>query len=68
MTVSEYRRDMVDCGRKPPDPRWPGSAYAAVQFMLNYEEAGENSILHGDVRAEAFLSEFAGTLTALAIT
>lgn len=52
-----YPRDMVGYGRTPPDPRWPGGAFIAVQFVLNYEEGGENNILHGDPASEAFLSE-----------
>ena len=51
---------MVGYGRNPPDPRWPGGARIAVQFVLNYEEGGENSILHGDAASEAFLSEIVG--------
>lgn len=52
-----YPRDMVGYGRTPPDPHWPGKARIAVQFVLNYEEGGENCILHGDAASEAFLSE-----------
>ena len=55
-----YPRDLVGYGRTPPDPRWPGNARVAVQFVLNYEEGGENSILHGDPASEAFLSEIIG--------
>ena len=55
-----YPRDMVGYGRNPPDPDWPGGARIAVQFVLNYEEGGENSILHGDPASEAFLSEIVG--------
>ena len=51
---------MVGYGRNPPDPRWPGGARIAVQFVLNYEEGGENCILHGDAASEAFLSEIVG--------
>ncbi len=47
-------------GRTPPDPKWPGKARIAVQFVLNYEEGAENSILHGDAASEAFLSEIVG--------
>ena len=60
MTEDSYPRDMIGYGRNPPDPRWPGSAYTAVQFVLNYEEGGENRVLHGDAASEAFLSEIAG--------
>lgn len=52
-----YPRDMVGYGRNPPDPQWPGGALVAVQFVMNYEEGGENNILHGDPASEAFLSE-----------
>ena len=52
-----YPRDLPGYGRTPPHPRWPGSARIAVQFVLNYEEGAENSILHGDFASETFLSE-----------
>src|SRR5690242_17117830 len=55
-----YPRDLVGYGRHPPDPRWPGGAQVAVQFVINYEEGGENSILHGDAASEAFLSDVLG--------
>lgn len=55
-----YYRDMRGYGRTPPDPQWPGGAHVAVQFVVNYEEGGENSILHGDQASEAFLSEVVG--------
>jgi putative urate catabolism protein len=55
-----YPRDMVGYGRNPPDPQWPGGAVVAVQFVVNYEEGGENCILHGDAASEAFLSEIVG--------
>jgi len=55
-----YPRDMVGYGRTPPDPRWPGGARIALQFVVNYEEGGENSVLHGDAASEAFLSEIVG--------
>jgi OHCU decarboxylase len=57
---STYPRDLVGYGRNPPDPRWPGGAKICVQFVINYEEGGENSILHGDPASEAFLSEIVG--------
>jgi OHCU decarboxylase len=47
-------------GANPPDPKWPGGAHVCVQFVVNYEEGGENSILHGDAASEAFLSEIVG--------
>lgn len=58
--VENYPRDMIGYGRTPPDPHWPGAARVAVQFVINYEEGGENCILHGDVASEAFLSEIVG--------
>jgi OHCU decarboxylase len=47
-------------GPNPPDPQWPGSARIAVQFVVNYEEGGENCVAHGDAASEAFLSEIVG--------
>jgi len=55
-----YPRDMRGYGPTPPDPKWPGGAKIAVQFVLNYEEGGENNILHGDPASEAFLSDIPG--------
>ena len=52
-----YPRDLAGYGRNPPQPRWPGQARVALQFVLNYEEGGENSVLHGDAGSEQFLSE-----------
>jgi putative urate catabolism protein len=52
-----YPRDLKGYGASPPDPRWPGGARLALQIVLNYEEGGENCILHGDGASEAFLSE-----------
>ena len=46
-----YPRDLIGYGRRPPDPRWPGQARLALQIVLNYEEGGERSILHGDVES-----------------
>ncbi len=51
---------MIGYGAHPPDPNWPGGARVAVQFVVNYEEGGENNILHGDPASEAFLSEIVG--------
>jgi putative urate catabolism protein len=56
----DYPRDLVGYGPKPPKAKWPGSARIALQFVLNYEEGGENSVLHGDKASEAFLSEIVG--------
>lgn len=58
--MNRYPRDMVGYGANPPDPQWPGGAKIAVQIVLNYEEGGENNILHGDAASEAFLSEIVG--------
>src|SRR6478735_2577551 len=52
-----YIRNMQGYGGEPPFADWPGGANVAVQFVLNYEEGGENSILHGDEASEAFLSD-----------
>jgi allantoinase len=56
-STSPYPRDLVGYGRKPPHAQWPGNARVALQFVLNYEEGGENSVLHGDAGSEQFLSE-----------
>ena len=56
----KYPRDMVGYGRTPPFADWPNNARVAVQFVINYEEGGENNILHGDAASEAFLSEIVG--------
>jgi putative urate catabolism protein len=55
-----YPRDLTGYGRTTPDPKWPGKARIAVQFVMNYEEGGENCLLHGDKGSEAFLSEIVG--------
>lgn len=60
MSDIPYPRDLIGYGAKPPHPRWPGEARIAVQFVVNYEEGGENCILHGDAASEAFLSEIVG--------
>ncbi len=52
-----YPRDMVGYGGQPPDPKWPGGARIAVQFVVNYEEGGERSVLHGDDGSESFLTD-----------
>ena len=56
----QYPRNLVGYGQQPPHPRWPNNARIAVQIVLNYEEGGENCILHGDPASEAFLSEIVG--------
>jgi peptidoglycan/xylan/chitin deacetylase (PgdA/CDA1 family) len=58
--TQKYPRDLAGYGASPPDPQWPGGARIAVQLVLNYEEGGENSVLHGDAASEAFLSEING--------
>ncbi|GBQ14181.1 allantoinase PuuE [Acidiphilium acidophilum] len=58
--LASYPRDMTGYGRTPPDPQWPDGARICVQFVVNYEEGGENNILHGDAASEAFLSEIPG--------
>ena len=55
-----YPRDLVGYGAHPPDPRWPNGARLAVQIVMNYEEGGEASILHGDSHAETYLQEVVG--------
>ena len=52
-----YPRDLVGYGAHPPDPAWPGGARIAVSFVLNYEEGGEYSILHGDRHSETALTD-----------
>jgi allantoinase len=55
-----YPRDLVGYGSAPPDPKWPGRARVALQIVMNYEEGGERSTLHGDAEAESFLHEVVG--------
>ena len=62
MQPSRYPRDMIGYGANPPDAKWPGGAKLAVQIVLNYEEGGENCVLHGDAASEAFLSEIVGAV------
>ncbi len=57
LQTPRYPRDLRGHGRHPPHAQWPGQARVAVQFVLNYEEGGENSVLHGDAGSEQFLSE-----------
>ncbi|WP_340649425.1 allantoinase PuuE [Pseudoxanthomonas winnipegensis] len=59
-TSSDYPRDLIGYGRDAPHADWPGGARIAVQFVLNYEEGGENNVLHGDAGSEQFLSEIVG--------
>src|SRR6195952_5083235 len=60
MMTKDYPRDLIGYGRNPPQANWPGNAKIAVQFVLNYEEGGENNVLHGDPSSETFLSEIIG--------
>ena len=60
LTNSEYPRDMIGYGSEPVAANWPNKAKIAVQFVINYEEGGENCVLHGDKASEAFLSEIVG--------
>src|SRR3954465_4648671 len=57
MSRNPYPRDLVGYGAQPPHGDWPGGARIAVQMVLNYEEGGEASVLHGDPASEAFLSD-----------
>ena len=59
-----YPRDMVGYGGQPPDPKWPGGARIAVQFVVNYEEGGERSVLHGDDGSESFLTDVGASASA----
>ena len=56
----DYPRDLIGYGRSRPRPAWPREARVALQFVINYEEGGENCVLHGDAASEAFLSEIVG--------
>ncbi|MGA1614838.1 MAG: polysaccharide deacetylase family protein, partial [Lutimaribacter sp.] len=58
--MNRYQRNMIGYGPDAPDAAWPNGAKIAVQFVLNYEEGGENCVLHGDAASEAFLSDIAG--------
>lgn len=60
MTAPHDDRDLIGYAARPPDPRWPGGARLALQIVMNYEEGGERSILHGDEEAESFLQEVVG--------
>ncbi len=65
--TSNYPRDLIGYGPRPPHPQWPNQARIAVQFVINYEEGGENCILHGDAASEAFLSEIIGASPLLGV-
>jgi len=60
MNLQPYPRDLVGYGAEPPHADWPGGARIAVQMVMNYEEGGENCVLHGDAASEAFLSDLIG--------
>ena len=55
--MTGYPRDLVGYADQPPDPRWPGGARLALNFVINYEEGGERSVLHGDKVAETRLTD-----------
>lgn len=57
---NNYPRDMIGYGATPPEANWPEGARLALSFVINYEEGGENNILHGDPASETFLSEIIG--------
>ncbi len=58
--MNRYPRDFLGYGANAPDPKWPNGAKIAISLVLNYEEGGENNVLHGDAASEAFLSDIAG--------
>ncbi|MDQ2728477.1 MAG: polysaccharide deacetylase family protein, partial [Actinomycetota bacterium] len=58
--MTDYPRDLVGYAGRPPAADWPGGASVAVQFVLNYEEGSERSVLDGDATSETFLSEMVG--------
>ena len=58
--MNRYPRDFRGHGPEAPDAQWPGGAKIAISLVLNYEEGGENNLLHGDAQSEAFLSDIAG--------
>ena len=59
---SRYPRDMLGYGQTPPNAHWPNNSAICLQFVINYEEGGENCVLHGDQASEAFLSEIVSKL------
>lgn len=65
--TAAYPRDLIGYGQTPPHPHWPNEARLALQFVINYEEGGENCILHGDAASEAFLSEIIGAQPLLGV-
>ena len=65
--TSNYPRDLIGYGQSPPHPQWPNQARIALQFVINYEEGGENCVLHGDAASESFLSEIIGAAPLLGV-
>ena len=65
--TANYPRDLIGYGQHPPHPQWPNQARLALQFVINYEEGGENCILHGDAASESFLSEIIGAKPLLGV-
>ncbi len=65
--TSNYSRDLIGYGQSPPHPQWPNQARLALQFVINYEEGGENCVLHGDAASESFLSEIIGAKPLLGV-
>ena len=53
-------RNFIGYGKKDYKVAWPNNAKLALQFVLNYEEGGENCVLNGDKHSETFLSEIIG--------
>ena len=58
--MTDYPRDLIGYGARPPHPQWPGDARLALQIVLNYDEGSENNVLHGDAGSETFLSDIIG--------
>ena len=65
--MTAYPRDLIGYGQRPPNPQWPNQAQLALQFVINYEEGGENCVLHGDAASESFLSEIIGAAPLLGV-
>ena len=53
-------RNFIGYGKNDYKVAWPNNAKLALQFVLNYEEGGENCVLNGDKYSETFLSEIIG--------
>jgi len=56
----QQQRDVVGYADRPPKASWPNGAKVALNFVINYEEGGENCVLHGDAESEKLLSEIVG--------